>query len=54
MGHLPNSNEILKTEELLVESKQEKCVEIIKQSGEVHEILENIKDDEDILAITGG
>ena len=29
-------------------------MEIIKQSGEVHEILENIKDDEDILAITGG
>lgn len=54
MGHQPNSNEILQTEQLLVESKQEKCVEIIKQSGEIHEILEKVKDDEDILAITGG
>ena len=53
-GHLPESNEILKTEQELVESKQEKCVEIIKQSGEIHDILEDIKGDEDIESITGG
>ena len=54
LGNEPDSNEILQTEQLLVESKQEKCVEIIKQSTEVHEMLEGVKDDEDIQTITGG
>ena len=53
-GHLPGSNEILETEKELIESKQEKCIEIIKQNGDIHEILENIKGDEDISSITGG
>ena len=51
---MPESNEILQTEQLLVESKTEKCVEIIKQSGEVKEMLDNIRDDEDVFAITDG
>ena len=53
-GHQPNSNEILKAEKKLVESKQEKCIEIIKQNGEIHDILEGIKGDPDIDQITGG
>ena len=53
-GNLPGSNEILQAEQLLVESKQEKILELIKQSTEVHELLENIKDDDDINTITNG
>ena len=53
-GHQPESNELLKAEQELVESKQEKCVEIIRQNGEIHEILETIKGDGDIDQITGG
>ena len=54
LGNLPGSNEILKAEQLLVESKQEKCIELIKQNTEVHDMLENIKDDEDIHTVTNG
>ena len=54
VGNLPGSNEILQAEQLLVESKQEKCIELIKQSTEVHEMLENIRDDEDINTVTNG
>ena len=51
---MPGSNEILQAEQFLVESKQEKCVELIKQSTEVHEMLENIRDDDDINSVTNG
>ena len=35
----PQSNKILETEKSLIEAKQEKCQELIKQNGEIYEIL---------------
>ena len=35
----PQSNKILETEKALIEAKQEKCQELIKQNGEIYEIL---------------
>ena len=48
-GYKPDSNQILKSEQLLIESKREKVVEIFKACGEVFEILEAAKKDPMIL-----
>lgn len=38
---------------VLIEQKRDKIVELIKQSSEIHDILEKTKSDPDILSITG-
>lgn len=53
-GYKPDSNKILQTEQLLIESKKEKVVEIFKASGEVFEILESAKKDPMVLQATQG
>ena len=49
-----HSNRILDAEKALVESKQEKCFELIKQNGDIFRILEQAKTDKYVLAMTGG
>lgn len=53
-GYKPNSNQIYQNEQLLIESKRDKCVEIFKQCTEVFEILEAAKKDPIILQATNG
>ena len=48
-GYKPKSNQIYQNEQLLIESKRDKCVEIFKQCTEVFEILEAAKKDPIIL-----
>eukprot|EP00353_Schmidingerella_taraikaensis_P004885 CAMPEP_0185581484 /NCGR_PEP_ID=MMETSP0434-20130131/18345_1 /TAXON_ID=626734 ORGANISM="Favella taraikaensis, Strain Fe Narragansett Bay" /NCGR_SAMPLE_ID=MMETSP0434 /ASSEMBLY_ACC=CAM_ASM_000379 /LENGTH=74 /DNA_ID=CAMNT_0028200039 /DNA_START=1104 /DNA_END=1328 /DNA_ORIENTATION=- len=50
----PQSNRILKAEKNLVETKTEKCFELIKQNGEIFRIIEQAKTDKNVLAMTGG
>jgi hypothetical protein len=44
-GAHPESNKILDDELTLLESKREKCLELIKQSTEIHDILDKTKSD---------
>jgi hypothetical protein len=53
-GNRPESNKILNDELLLIDTKREKCIELIRQSTEIHEILEATKTDADILSINEG
>ena len=50
----PQSNKILEQEKALIEAKQEKCQELIKQNGEIYDILQTAKTDKNVLAMTGG
>ena len=54
LGHKPESNRILNDEMLLIESKREKCIELLRQSTEIHEILDRTKVDADILSVNEG
>lgn len=54
VGNRPESNKILSDELLLIDTKREKCIELIKQSSDIHEIIEKTKVDPDILSINGG
>jgi hypothetical protein len=54
LGNRPESNKILNDELILIESKREKCVDLIRQSTEIHDILEATKTDSDILSINDG
>ena len=53
-GHKPESNQIYDAESLLIDSKQEKLNELMKQSTEVHDIIESAKNDANMLHITNG
>lgn len=48
-GVNPESNRILDAEKALIESKSEKCMELIKQNGEIFAILEQAKTDKHVL-----
>ena len=53
-GNQPESNKILDAETLLVESKTEKLVELMKQNTEIHDIIENSRTNHNMIHITGG
>lgn len=53
-GCNPNSNQVLDAEKALIEAKQEKCIELVKQNGEIFAILEQAKTDKHVLQMTGG
>lgn len=38
----------------MIEAKQEKCLELIKQNNEIHDMLQQAKTDKHVLAMTGG
>ena len=38
----------------MIEAKQEKCQELIKQNNEIHDLLQQAKTDKHVLAMTGG
>ena len=54
VGCDPESNRILNAEKALIESKQEKINELIKQNGEIFAIVDQAKTDKHVLAMTGG
>ena len=54
LGCDPHSNKILDTEKAMIEAKQEKCGELIKQNGEIFDTLNQAKTDKNVLAMTGG
>lgn len=45
-GVNPESNQVLEMEMMLLEQKKEKCIEIFKTSGQIHEIISKLKKDE--------
>jgi len=49
-GVNPDSNVNLQNDMLLLEQKRDKCVEIIKNSGAIHELLGRYKHDESMQA----
>lgn len=51
LGNRPDSNKLLTDEMLLIDTKREKCIDLIRQSTEIHEILEKTRTDPDILKI---
>ena len=53
-GNLPDSNKILDAETLLIESKQDKLCELMKQSTEIHDVIESARNDMNLLHITNG
>lgn len=50
----PHSNRILEAEKALIEAKSEKCLELIKQNGEIFRILEQAKTDRHVMSMTNG
>ena len=51
VGNRPDSNRLLTDEMLLIDSKREKFIELIRQSSEIHEMLDRTRSDPDILKI---
>lgn len=53
-GVNPESNQILESENLLLDSKHEKLMELMKANSDIHDLIESYKNDPDMLQVTSG